>query len=58
MSAYDPKRTSPFLKIETEDSALAAADLLDCFNQSRIIHCPPGGQKMFLPFASATGGAI
>jgi hypothetical protein len=24
------------------DSALAAADLLDCFNQSRIIFMPPG----------------
>jgi hypothetical protein len=44
-SVSDPKRTFPFLKIEAEDSALAAADLLDCFNQSRIIHCPPGGPK-------------
>ena len=54
-SAIGPKRTFPFLKIEAEDSALAAADLLDCFNQSRIISLPPGGQKMFLTFASATG---
>lgn len=36
----------------TADSALAAADLLDCFNQSRIIFIAPGGQKMFLRFAS------
>jgi hypothetical protein len=30
---------------DSEDSALAAADLLDCFNQSRIISLPPGGPK-------------
>ena len=32
-------------------SALAAADLLDCFDQSRIIFIgPPGGRKMFCAF--------
>ena len=36
----------------TADSALAAADLLHCFNQGRIIFIAPGGQKMFLRFAS------
>ena len=29
----------------TADSALAAADLLDCFNQSPIIFIAPGGPK-------------
>ena len=37
------------------DSALAVADLLDCFNQSWIIFIAPGGQKLFVALLRATG---